>query len=81
MVYIDNYNCRGVRGMIFCHMMADTLDELFKMADLIGINRKYYQNNPRHPHFDICKSKKKLAILNGAIEVTTKQLIEHFKQR
>ena len=38
-VYIDNVNIPYGR-MIMCHMMADTLEELHKMADTIGIKRK-----------------------------------------
>ena len=65
-VYIDNYNAKFGR-MIMCHMIADTKEELFEMVDKIGIQRRWCHNGD---HFDVCKSKKKLAVQNGAIELS-----------
>jgi hypothetical protein len=42
---------------------------LHAMADRIGVSRRYYQNKGRTPHYDICLSKKALAIKHGAVEV------------
>jgi hypothetical protein len=69
MVYIDNYNKKYAR-MTMCHMIADTEQELYEMVDKIGIQRKWKHNN----HYDICLSKKQLAIKNGAIEIETLEL-------
>ncbi len=57
--------------MIMCHMIADSDEELLDMVDKIGIRRKWHQypGTPRS-HFDICLSKRKLAVRNGAIEVS-----------
>lgn len=41
-VYIDSYNAKFGR-MIMCHMMADSLEELYEMVDKIGVNRKWIQ--------------------------------------
>lgn len=58
-----------------CHMVADSQDELFAMADRIGVARKWIQKiNTSQEHFDICKSKRQLAIGNGAIEISFSQL-------
>lgn len=57
-------------------MVADTLDELHAMAKSIGIQRKWFQNNKDHPHYDLSQSKKRLAIENGAIEIDNRQLVE-----
>lgn len=74
-VYVDDaYIPYG--NMIMCHMMADTLDELHEMADKIGINRKWFQNKKRFPHYDICKSKRLLAVKMGAKEVTSRELVK-----
>ena len=69
-VYIDDYNAQ-FRGMTMCHMIADTMDELYAMADRIGLKRQYCHDGT---HFDVCLSRKKLALQYGAIEVTTQQL-------
>lgn len=61
--------------MKMCHMVADSLDELHAMADSIGIHRKHFQEGKGHDHYDICKSKRNLAIQNGAIEVTAKEIV------
>jgi hypothetical protein len=68
-VYVDSYNIK-FRNMIMVHMLADTVTELHDMADKIGINRKWFQDKPHDtPHYDICLTKKALAIKLGAIEV------------
>lgn len=77
-VYVDDANIPFGR-MIMCHMVADTLDELNSMADVIGVNRKWFQDYPRHPH--ISRMKKALALQNGAIEVTSKELITITKDK
>lgn len=80
MVYVDNpQNPYG--RMKMCHMIADTLDELHTMADKIGIQRRWFQNNPDHPHYDISLGKRVLAIQHGAIEITSRQLIEKIREQ
>lgn len=59
--------------MIMCHMVADTEAELDKMADAIGVARKWKQLPKRGNgvgslvHYDIAKSKRALAIKLGAV--------------
>jgi hypothetical protein len=74
-IYVDNAMNQFGR-MKMSHMISDTTDELHSMADKIGIQRKWFQNNPDHPHYDISQSKRKLAIQYGAIEITAKELVE-----
>lgn len=60
-----------------CHMVADSIEELHEMADQIGINRKWFQNkNKRHPHYDISKSKRGLAVRHGAIETDEFEILK-----
>lgn len=66
-VYVDRARHRYGR-MILCHMLADSVGELLKMADEIGVARRWFQCGS-HPHFDICQSKRALAIACGAIEI------------
>jgi len=61
--------------MVMCHMVADTPDELHAMANQIGIKRRWFQDAPLRPHYDICKSKRALAIAAGAQPVTARELI------
>lgn len=73
-VYVDDMSA-AFRRMKMCHMIADSTDELLAMADRIGVQRKYlqYPGSPRE-HFDICKSKRALAVKAGAIELTLRGL-------
>lgn len=62
-------NFVGTRtGHKWCHMWADTEEELHKMADKIGLKRSWFQNRERFPHYDLVPSKRRLALINGAIE-------------
>jgi len=73
-VYIDNFNAPYGR-MKMCHMIADTTDELLQMADRIGVARKWLQDPGQYTeHFDICLSKKALAVQYGAKEITAREL-------
>lgn len=75
-VYVDNAQIQYGR-MKMCHMVADTEDELLAMADKIGVQRKWHQypGTPKS-HFDVCMSKRALAIKHGAREVTRRELME-----
>jgi hypothetical protein len=67
-VYVDKSLYR-VGRMVMCHMLADTIDELHRMADLIGVDRKHFQGDASTPHYDVCKQKRAIAVGAGAIEV------------
>jgi hypothetical protein len=73
MIYIDDFNC-PFRGMIMCHMIADSVEELHEMADKIGVQRKYFQSKS-YPHYDIALSKKKIAVEHGAKAISCKELV------
>ncbi len=69
--------------MMMCHMMSKDVEALHAMASKIGIARKWFQNKKgRTPHYDICKSKRALAVKFGAIETDRRGMVEiirHFK--
>ena len=77
-VYVDDV-VHNYGRMKMCHMWADSMDELYAMVDIIGVNRRWLQQPPKASwvHFDICISKKKLAIQNGAILTDKYDPIEH----
>jgi hypothetical protein len=77
-VYVDDAIHRYGR-MIMCHMWADTEAELLAMADAIGVARKWVQRPPKASwvHFDICKTKRALAVRAGAIETDRFGPLEH----
>lgn len=72
-VYVDSAFL-PYRRMKMCHMLADSLDELHAMADRIGVARRHFQLDSSAPHYDICKSKRALAVKFGAIEIDRRKL-------
>jgi uncharacterized iron-regulated protein len=75
-VYVDEP--KHVLGlMVMCHMVADTIEELNEMADAIGVDRKWIQYGTL-VHYDICKTKRALAVNKGAIETTSREIVKRF---
>jgi len=76
-IYVDDMHLTplGRFGrMQMCHMIADTDDELHAMAVRIGIAHRHFQSRgTARRHYDVCASMRKLAVANGAVEVTLKQ--------
>lgn len=77
-VYVDDMHrteLGNLGRMKMCHMIADTDEELHAMADKIGIARKWHQKPPKasSSHYDICTSKRTLAVHAGAVEITLRQ--------
>jgi hypothetical protein len=70
MVYVDNMRA-PYRGMIMCHMGADTIEELHEMAQKIGLARRWFQGD----HYDICKAKRAIAVAFGAKQITARELV------
>ena len=80
-VYVDNMRAAYGR-MKMCHMIADSTEELFAMADKIGVQRKWLQSAGTHrEHFDIALSKRALAVQAGAVEVTMRELGRMLRNR
>ena len=80
-VYVDNMQA-SFGQMIMCHMMADTTSELLQMVDRIGVMRKWIQKeNAYNEHFDIAKSKRRLAIQFGAIEISMQDLVRRMQDK
>lgn len=68
-VYVDEL--RRIDGRLWCHMMADTDAELNSMQLNIGLHSSWQHND----HFDLSPWKRGLAIANGAISVTIRDLV------
>lgn len=80
-VYVDDMQA-PFRGMIMCHMMADTHEELVAMADKINVQRKWIQKpHTAYEHFDICLKKRALAVKYGAEEITWRRTGEIVMER
>jgi hypothetical protein len=73
-VYVDKQRAQ-YRGMVMCHMLADSTEELLAMADRIGVDRKHLQDAGTYrEHFDICLTKRAAALQAGATEASMSEL-------
>ncbi len=88
-VYVDSYMVRAdvpngnrvVRGR-WCHMTADTREELDAMADAIGLRRSWIQYpGTWKEHYDVTMSKRALAVKAGAVEIDWRQAAEMSKRK
>lgn len=78
MVYVDDMYLLPIgklNRMKMSHMAADTLTELHEMADRIGVARRWFQDKPGHPHYDVSISKRTLAVQFGAKEITMQEIV------
>ena len=68
-VYVDTMQA-PFKGMLMCHMIANSEEELHAMAAAIGMQRRWYQGD----HYDISMERKHLAIEKGAREIGRREL-------
>ncbi len=55
---------------LWCHMIADTEEELHAMAERIGMRRTWYQGD----HYDLRPETRALALAEGAIEMSMREM-------
>lgn len=73
MFYVDASKHRYGR-MVMCHLVADTVAELHSVAKLLGLDRRWFQDDGL-PHYDICKDKRARALALGALQVSTRDIV------
>jgi hypothetical protein len=56
------------QGLKWCHLLADTADELHRFAGQLGLHRSSYQGPPKTstPHYDITGFERSRAVALGA---------------
>lgn len=80
-VYVDDMRA-GFGRMTMCHMVADSSPELLRMAEAIGVKKKWIQDPGTHrEHFDICLAKRAMAVRLGAVEITWRALAMRIRAR
>ncbi len=94
-VYVDelrSYATENIKeparryGKQWCHLTADSEEELHAFAARLGLRREWYQPGPpnRRPwhwflsHYDLTPNKRALAVRQGAVEVRLRDLVERF---
>lgn len=58
----------------WCHLMADSSDELHAFAAGIGLRRAWVQAaGTAREHYDVTVTKRRLAVAAGAVEITWRE--------
>lgn len=55
-------------------MYADSLDELHRMAEAIGMRRAWFQDDARLPHYDLVPARRARAVELGAVQHTRAEM-------
>lgn len=84
-VYVDPLRSWGGSGKfhwkISCHMYADTIDELHAMAEKIGLKLKWFQDDPRLPHYDLHPARRRKALQLGVYIHTRGEMAAFMRAR
>lgn len=73
-VYVDRASV-AFKGMQWCHLMADTLEELHAFAQNMKIDARLFHRNASYPHYDITLEMRSMVIEYGAIDADRKMII------
>jgi hypothetical protein len=79
MVYVDDEQIAW-RGKVWCHMVADTPEELHEFAEALGLKRAWFQSESVFPHYDVSLSVRSKALSRGAVLADRRTLIECAKR-
>ena len=73
-IYVDRARVL-FKDRVWCHMMADSLDELHHFAQLMKIDARLFHRTASYPHYDITLQMRVMAIAYGAIDADRKTII------
>jgi hypothetical protein len=70
----------------WCHMMTDDLSaeglqELHRMAAMLGLPRAAFQDKPGLPHYDLTPTRRRAALQHGAQAVSSKEMVTRCRRR
>ena len=78
-IYVDFVQIK-FKGHKWCHMLADSLQELHDFAAFIDVDARLFHRNASYPHYDITVQMREIAITQGAIPADRKKIIECAKK-
>ncbi len=73
-VYVDNARIEW-RGRRWCHLVADSLEELHLFARAIGLKKGWFQSDASLPHYDVTVEKRIIALSRGASAADRRMLV------
>jgi hypothetical protein len=68
-------------GHRWCHLLADSREELHLFAVKLGLQRSLFQDQPTRWHYDIVPRERSVALALGAREVSRRELVEILRKR
>ena len=71
-IYVDFMQIE-FKGYRWCHMLADTLQELHDFAALIDVDKRLFHRNASYPHYDVTVQMRETALEYGAIPACRKK--------
>lgn len=77
-VYVDSMFIEVKVGRLrarWCHLIADTEEELHAMAATIGLRRGWFQQGHGMPHYDVTEKRRAAAVATGAIELRRDEFV------
>ncbi|NCC47561.1 MAG: DUF4031 domain-containing protein, partial [Clostridia bacterium] len=59
-IYVD-FVCIESRGYQWCHMLADSLQELHEFAAFIEVDQRLFHRTASYPHYDVTLQMREIA--------------------
>lgn len=78
-IYVDDVKIKW-KNRVWCHLVADSLEELHSFANEIGLKRDWFQRNASYPHYDITLKTRSIALAKGATFGSRKTIIHCAKK-
>jgi hypothetical protein len=72
--YTEIARAKGLPATHWCHLTADTRDELHAFAARLGLRRAWFQDDKVLWHYDLTPGKRVQALRLGATEVTFREI-------
>lgn len=72
-VYVDNPVWEW-RGRLWCHLLADSLEELHSFANELGLKPEWFQKKARFPHYDVTENLREKALKLGAVAANNRTI-------
>ena len=73
-VYVDSEEIQW-RGRRWCHLVADSLEELHHFAARLGLQRRWFQERSFYPHYDVTVAVRTRALRIGAVDADRETII------
>jgi hypothetical protein len=77
-VYVDDARISW-RGNQWCHLVADTVDELHEFAARLGLRPEWFQRKTLYPHYDVTTSVRERALKLGAVAAHKETVVTRAK--